>query len=246
MKQIKRYLFVTILLASALPWAPTTLAQGVLIDEEQTDKWHSTLFIYAWGLSMDGTAGIRGNEVDIDSSFSDIIDVLDFALSGRFESRKGSWGYFIDAFYSRLKPEEDTPVGKVGIDTKSFIAEAGGVYHFNRTVQGIFGLRYQSMDTDLKLPQRTLNSDPDWVDGFIGLRLVPVRTDKWYVWLRGDVGGGDSDTTWNGVIGAGYRFNERWSLGAVYRVLANNYEQDGFKWDVDYKGLGITLGYTFQ
>lgn len=102
------------------------------------------------------------------------------------------------------------------------------------------------MDTELRLPNRTVGDKPDWVDAFAGIRLVPVRTDKWHVWLRGDVGGGDSDTTWNGVIGAGYRFNKPWSLGGAYRVLANNVEQDGFKWDMDYQGLGITLGYTFQ
>jgi len=66
------------------------------------------------------------------------------------------------------------------------------------------------------------------------------------VWLRADVGGGDSDTTWNGIVGAGYRFNKKWSLSAAYRVLANNYEEDDFKWDVDYKGFGLALGYTFQ
>ena len=113
-------------------------------------------------------------------------------------------------------------------------------------MKGLFGLRYSSLDTELQLPNQSIGANPEWLDGFVGVRLVPVQTDKWHVWLRADVGGGDSDTTWNGIIGAGYRFNKRWSLGGIYRILANNYEDGDFKWDVNYEGLGITLGYTFQ
>jgi hypothetical protein len=50
----------------------------------------------------------------------------------------------------------------------------------------------------------------------------------------------------NGVIGASYHINNRWSLGGGYRILTNDYEQDGFKWDVDYEGVSFILGYTFQ
>jgi hypothetical protein len=242
----KNLLSIVALLVSMGLGIQTASAQGVLQDEEEPDQWRSTLFVYLWAISMDGTAGIRGNEVEIDSSFSDLLEVLDAAISARFESHKGRWGYFLDGMYTKLNPKENTPNGEVSLDVKNFIGEAGGVYHFNRTVQGIFGLRYQDMSVDLNLPRRTVGGDQNWLDGFIGIRLVPVRTDKWYVWLRGDVGGGDSDTVWNAVVGAGYRFNNRWTLGGAYRVLSNDFEQDGFKWDVDYSGLGITLGYTFQ
>ena len=147
--------------------------------------------------------------------------------------------------YTKLNPKENTPAGEISVDVKSFIGEVGGTYHFQPKVQGIFGLRYQDMSVDLNLPGRTVGADQNWVDVFVGVRLVPVRTDKWHVWLRGDIGGGDSDTVWNAVVGAGYRFNKRWTLGGAYRVLSNDVEQDGFKWDVDYSGLAIALGYNF-
>ena len=66
--------------------AQTASAQGTLIDEEKPDRWRSSLFVYLWALSMDGTAGIGGNEVDIDASFSDLLDVLDAAFSVRCDS----------------------------------------------------------------------------------------------------------------------------------------------------------------
>jgi hypothetical protein len=35
-------------------------------------------------------------------------------------------------------------------------------------------------------------------------------------------------------------------MGATYRILANDVVQDNFKWDVNYEGVGVILGYTFQ
>lgn len=244
MKQ-NRLFSTTALLISTFLWVPTASAQVGLDYENNSGQWSSSLSGYLWGLGMDGTGAIGGNEFDVDLSFSDLLEDLDAAMSLRFESHKGKHGYFLDGMYTRLKPETSTPVGTISQDVKSFIGEGGGIYHFNQKVEGLYGLRYQSMDVDMNLPMGTVGGGSDWTDLFVGLRFTPVRTDKWYVWLRGDVGGGDSDSAWNAVIGTAYRFNEHWSLGGVYRVLANDVEQDNFKWDVNYEGVGVVLGYKF-
>jgi len=248
----KKLLFsLSTLLISTLLWVPTASAQWSQGYEDNSDQWRSQLSGYLWALSMDGTAGIMGNDMDIDLSFSDLLDDLDFAMSLRFESHKGKFGYFLDGMAIRLKPETSTPAGTISQEVKSFIGEVGGIYHFNPKVEGIYGVRYQAMDVEADLPLpppagMTVGENEDWADIFVGLRYTPVRTDKWLVWLRGDVGSGDSDTTLNGVIGASYHINNRWSLGGGYRILTNDYEQDGFKWDVDYEGVSFILGYTFQ
>ena len=233
------------LIATGSLWTNIASAQGV-VGEEATDKWRSTILLYLWGTSLNGTAAVRGNEVEIDESFSDLVDNLAGAFSARFESHKGKWGYFLDGMYVSLDPSTTTPAGTINTDVKQFTFEAGGVYHFNPYVQGLFGIRYQEVEVDINLPMiGTRGGSADWTDGFIGLRLVPVQTDKWRVWLRGDVGGGDSDSTWNAVIGAGYRFNPRWSALLAYRILSNDYSEGGFKWDVDHEGFGLAVGYTF-
>ena len=234
------------LIAMSSLWTSVASAQGV-IGEEATDRWRSSIFLYLWGTSLNGTAAVRGNEVNIDESFSDLVDNLAGAFSARFESQKGKWGYFLDGMYVSLDPSTNTPAGTINTDVKQFIFEAGGVYHFSPVIQGLFGARYQDMEVDISLPMiGTVGGDQNWTDGFIGIRLVPVRTEKWGVWLRGDVGVvGDSDTTWNAVIGAGYNFNPRWSAALAYRILSNDYSEGGFKWDVDHEGFGLALGYTF-
>lgn len=244
-KTLLAFKFLLVFVATCLGWEPAAAQVGTVYDEAAGDEWRSALILYAWGLGMDGTATIRGNEVEVDKSFSDLLDDLDAALSLRFEAHKGRWGFFLDGMYTRLKPEEDTPIGTVTVDVKSWIAEAGGLYHFNDTVAALYGVRYQDMDVNLEFPRRTVGAKQDWVDGFVGLRLVPVRTEKWAVFLRADVGGGDSDFVWNASLGAQYRFNRNWSAIAAYRVLANDVEKDGFRWDVNYQGLGLAVGYSF-
>jgi len=234
------------LLISTLFWVQTASAQSYQGYEDNSDQWRSTLSGYLWALGMDGTAGVKGNEFDVDESFSDLLDDLEIAMSLRFESHKGNWGYFLDGMFVRLKPETSTPGVTISQDIKSFVGEVGGIYHINPKVAGIYGVRYQAMDIEVDLPGMTVGEDVNWADIFVGLRFVPVRTDKWQLWLRGDVGGGDSDSTWNAAIGAVYHINNRWSLGGAYRILATDFEQDGFKWDVDYEGVAVILGYTFQ
>lgn len=244
-----RYSLIGIVLLSFSGfWANTASAQGVIDSDESSSRWRSTLFLYLWAAGLKGTAGIAGNDVDIDESFSDLLDNLAGAFSARFESHKGRWGYFLDGMYVKLDPSATTPVGTVNVDSKQWIVEGGGVYHFNSAVQALFGFRYQDLDLDIGLPTGTSRGgSQNWTDGILGLRLIPVKTEKWHVWLRGDVGVvGDSDSTWNAAVGAGYLFNPKWSLALAYRLLSNDYRNGGFKWDLEQSGLGLAVGYTFQ
>ena len=148
------------LLISTLFWVQMASAQDYHDDEGNSDQWRSTLSGYLWALSMDGTAEINGEEQDIDLSFSDLLEDLDFAMSLRFESHKGNVGYFLDGMMVRLKPEMSAPRGgTISQDVKSFVGEVGGIYHINPKVEGIYGLRYQAMDVEVDLPMTTVGDD---------------------------------------------------------------------------------------
>lgn len=218
-------------------------------DEGTADRWSSDLYLYLWATSLNGTAAIGGNEVEVDESFSDLVEHLTGAFSARFESHKGSFGYFLDGMYVSLDPSAETPAGTVNTDVKELILEAGGTYYFSPVMQALFGVRYQDIDLDLGFPDgASLSHSQDWTDAIVGFRFVPLITEKWRLWFRGDVGMfGDSETTWNAVVGARYNFNPKWSAVLAYRYLSNDFEDEdtGFKWDVNHSGLGLAVGYTF-
>ena len=223
--------------------ASSAFAQGV-IGEAPSDRWSSSLFLYVWGASLDGTAVVAGNEVDIGGG--NLADHIGGLFSGHFESRKGRWGYFLDAMYVRLDPSVDTQMGKISADVTDRIYEAAGVYQFNSMVKGLIGVRYQDLGVDLNLPSGRTSNNRNWTDGFIGLRLIPLQTERWHLWLRADVSVvGDSETTWHSFIGAAYLFNPRWSVVAAYRVLSNDIEDGSFEWDVLRSGVGLAVGYSF-
>jgi len=129
----KKLLFsLSTLLISTLLWVQKASAQWSQGYEDNPDQWRSQLSGYLWALSMDGTVGIMGNDIDIDESFSDLLDDQDFAISLRFESHKGKLGYFLDRMAIRLKPATTGPGGgTISQDVKSFIGEVGGICQFN-------------------------------------------------------------------------------------------------------------------
>lgn len=83
--------------------------------------------------------------------------------------------------------------------------------------------------------------ESDSWDGLIGVR-GEARLDAWFFPYYADVGAGDSDLTWQGSVGVGYR----WGWGDVrldYRYLS--YEQDDALIE-DLTLGGPALGATFR
>jgi len=164
----------------------------------------------------------------------------------------------------------------VNVDTEMAILEAGGFYRVvdqyplwkpTETIGGgtfifdvLAGARYTylgvSANTKLGVDERAFKRDVDgshdWVDPFIGGRLMLGIADSVDFTLRGDIGGFGvgSDFTWNTQALVGYRFT---LLGAKaeawggYRALSQDYTDGSghkaFKWDVIMHGpvLGMSI-----
>ncbi len=225
----------------ALVWAQTAAAQETGTPANQME-WKFMLTPYFWLADMGGTAGVMGTEIDLDVKFSDLIDFVDIGGSIRFEAWKGRWGGFIDVTYLRLSEDTDTPSGVLDLVFRQSLIEGGAGYRLKDDLGLIFGLRYFKLDADLDIPGvLSVDDSKDWSNGFVGLQFNPALSENWNLLLRGDVGSGDSDFQWNAHVGAGYRFNEKWSLAFAYRYFADDFEEGGFKWDVDTSGLGLGM-----
>lgn len=210
-------------------------------------NWEFHLAPYLWAAGQNGTIQAGPVSGDVDASFSDVIEFVDAGFAGHFEARNPQWGLFGDVFYVKLSDSVNLPVGTLGGEIKNRILEGGFSYRFADGVEALFGVRNQQNKLNLTLPAPIggVSRDRDWTDGFAGLRWTPVRTDKWSVWVRGDIGTGGSDLVWLASVGGFYHFNKTVSLGVGYRYLDTDYEKDGFKWDVAMHGLLLGLDFAW-
>ncbi len=73
---------------------------------------------------------------------------------------------------------------------------------------------------------RTVEETVDWFDPIVGFRASADLTDRFSVFMLGDIGGWGvgtaSDLTWQGMLGGSFDLSESWSLTASYRALGVN------------------------
>ncbi len=220
----------------------TATVQLVRADE----AWNFHVIPYLWGAGIDGTVGVAGRDVSVNESFSDLVQFVNKGGAVRFEARKGKWGGLVDYFGVTLKDSQTVALGTIHTTAKQSISEAGLTRRIAPSVELLAGARHQSLDNDISLPViGTLSDSRGWTDGFGGARWTPIDTDKWLLWVRGDVGAGSSDLTWLASAGAGYRFAKHVGVLVAYRYLKTNYQDGGFKWDVAQKGFGLGLDITW-
>lgn len=215
---------------------------GLCSAPASAQDWSYSLTPYIWATGLDGEQGFAGRTVEVDAGFGDLVEFLDFGFAAHIEGQTDRWGWFGDVFYSKLSDEKNLPAATLDGETTQTIMEAGLTYRLTPTLEGLAGLRYQESDLELTLAGvGSIDGDESWVDGFVGARWTPVQGNQWRLWLRGDVGAGESDFVWHAAAGVGYSFNERYALIAGYRHLDTDYESDGFTWDIAQSGLGLGL-----
>lgn len=220
------------------------------------DAWHFDLApFYLWAANIDGDVGVGPVDQQVDASFGDILDNLDFVLTAHFEARKGRFGMIFNMDYLDLGIEQSAPAGPaLNVDFKTTIAEFDGFYRVNRAAHNfdlIAGVRYTKQDTEISLgPVPVGGLDESWWDPVIGARWQWGFAPQWSLSTRGDIGGFGvgTDFTWQlaGIID--WQPWKNVSLLAGYRALDQEYEDgdrlDRYKWD----GLmhGPVFGLNFR
>jgi hypothetical protein len=233
------------------PVAPET--QQVVTEE----GWTFSVAPYFWAAGIDGEVGLFGlPTVDVDASFSDIFDHLDFGAMAIGEARYGRYSIFGDIIYAKISGEAGTPRGivasSVEVSTETFAGLFGAGYSLFEADSGrldvVAGARVWSVDTGISFSGGILDgvsrSDgATWVDAMAGLRGNYSITPEIYLTGWGLVGAGGADIDWDVAGAVGYRFNDRIAAVAGYRALGVDYSNDGFVFDVVQQGpiLGLVV-----
>lgn len=222
------------------------------------DVWQISLMPYFWMPSLDAEATVGGPlggslSGNVDMSFGDVLDYLDFAAMGRAEAWKDKWGLTFDGLYMELGASESFQ-GSRGLvdfnldaDVRLGMADFGLAYRLfenqfgtNNQQRLAFepygGLRYaylkEQMDLNVNVAGvgstgRTLGGSEEWVEPFIGSRGVWDLNDKIAFNVRGDAGGfgigSASDLTWQILGGLDYKFSKSVVFNAGYRYVELDY-----------------------
>jgi hypothetical protein len=242
-----------------------------------SDEWEIRLMPYVWMPSLDADTTVNGLSGSVDVSFGDILDdYLDFVMFGRVEAWKGKWGLTFDGVYFDLGLDDSFKGSRIGtsfeldIDVELGMADFGLAYRLfekisvrNPESKIIFepygGLRYSYLKQKADLNNDIIDVVPeginlgkseDWVEPFIGARILCGLTDKVSLKVRGDVGGfgigSASRLTWNFVAGVDYKLSKKVSLDAGYRILDIDYSRGSGsdKFALDGKLEGPVIGMT--
>ncbi|KAF5044823.1 hypothetical protein DSECCO2_487690 [anaerobic digester metagenome] len=233
---------------------------------EHDDGLRYSITPYLWATRMKGDiqAG-RLPETTMDMKFSDILDVLDFGFMTAVEIRKGRLGFLFDGIYMNVSDSADarSANGAVSVSAEAEVkqtmlafAAAWRVLEERLSVDAVGGMRYNKIDVDVDIDARLFggpsgsvgrSGDKDWVDPYLGLRLIfPVVGGLSLVgYIDAGGFGVGSDFTWQGLAGLEYALSESFIASFGYRYLKVDYDKDGFRYDMANDGLyaGMTMAF---
>lgn len=224
--------------------------------------WQHTAAVYLIGASIDGTAGVGPVVGDVDVSFSDILDNLEFGAMAAYRGEKGPWAVVADVIYMDLEVDKSGigPLGQtratVGLD--QLIVELDGSYAITGRLDGYIGLRYWDVDSTVSVQGGgPLGEDisgalgEDWVDLLYGLRYeLPFGRNWVFVW-RADVApmGTGADMSWHSTAYFDWRLGEHANVLIGYRHLDVDYDDgegaDRFLMDVGQGGPTVGFAWSF-
>lgn len=221
------------------------------------DDWQVTVAPYFMGAAMKGTTAVAGQELDVDVSFSEILDNLQFGAMGLIVARKGNWGVGGDAIWMALGANGTAP-GPAGTTGSADVNQgAFAFYGLRRLAPGadvVFGGRVNTLQAKLRLNgpgQRSADSSKTWFDPIVGLQLrTPDTGKRWHAQVYSEIGGfgAGSDLTWQVFPTIGLKLTTRSSLEFGYRWLDVDYSSGSgvtlFKYDV--LTQGPVMGFAFR
>lgn len=223
--------------------------------------WQFSVSPYLWAAGLSGKAGTLPGlpPADVDTSFGDIWDDLDFAGMVLMGAHQGRFSIVSDLQYVVTSAQNNSlaPLfDKEKLTSKTFGFYLGGEYALyeerGASLRLAGGLRLWSVDTELKLssgllPGRELNGNDTWVDPVIGLRGSIDVFSRVFLMGWGFVGGfgAGSDIMADLFGGVGYRFADWISTTIGYRWMKVDRDRDDFLYDVIQQGLMVGVTFRF-
>ncbi len=233
---------------------------SLMVDQSaEPSSWQCTGAVYAPLMGLDGTIGIGPVVRDVELPFHDILSNLDAGLTGAFEARRDGWSITGDLIWLKLSGsaalvrdsevllKEDEVLGSLSVGYEIYRSEKA-------TLDLLGGGAFTWIDAELELitpslatPQRSTSGSQSWIDPFMGIRFREMVSERGVIFATATYGGFGvgSDEYWQLLAGYGYRLSESTSVAIAYRMMATDYQNGGFLYDVKMSGPNLGLIYRF-
>ncbi len=254
-------LAVLITAGIALCAAPAEAEDAAAPPEGPAKDWRVTIAPYAWLTSLNGNATIAGIDTDVDVGFGDILKNLNMAGMLLVDVQKGRWIANVNFVGARIKDDsaDNLDVTSDTVQLGSSLAylvvdhqigESGTGEPLTARLGPLVGARltYLRAEIDNRAGPSADRSE-SWVDPLVGFRGGIDLSERWRIVGEGDIGGFGvgSDLAWNAQAFLTYRtsfFGVAADLAVGYRALSQDYDRNGFKYDVTM--YGPVLGAAFH
>lgn len=235
------------LLLAALTGALAFSNTASAADEPARWRFDASANLFASALSGDVT--LRGIPAEVDLSFSDLVEDLEFGAAGRFTVGYDRWSLSTEVSYVGL----GASTRAASIDLDQWLVEPTVGYRFNKMIEGFAGVRYNNLNGEVRFKGplgRVGSGTQDWFDPIVGANLnLPLGQSKFSLDGRFDVGGfgAGADLTWQAFPYVNWRFAKWGSAQLGYRWLGTDYEDGSgsskFRYDVVLQGpqIGLTM-----
>jgi len=218
----------TTMITAMLVVATTALFAPQATAQSSSGGWEYSIAPYMWASGMEGKMTIADIEGDLDVPFETIVENLDLALMAHYDMRNDRWVLTSDLIFVDLEHAEDVEGGTVtaGLDMTIFEVVVG--YRVSPAVALLAGARWVDMGTSLQLsgePEGDGSASKDWIDPLVGVQVFTPLSEKWWVGVRGDIGGFGvgSELSWQAYANLGLRVSRVTSLVLGYRALDIDY-----------------------
>jgi len=217
-----------------------------------SSDWKFTVAVYGWAAGLKGDVGVFGlPPKDVDLPFSDIIQDLNGAVMGLAEAHNGRFMIGADVTYTNVQSTVKTPFDKLAskIDITNTALMLTGLAGYAVVdedaiqLDAVVGGRYWNVNNDFDvkgglLGGRSKSDGASWFDPLVGAKMRVDLSPKFYTtgWAMIGGFGVGSDLMWDLMGGAGYQFNDTFSMFAGYRAVSVDYSNDGFVYDVVEQG----------
>jgi outer membrane protein OmpA-like peptidoglycan-associated protein len=230
---------------------------NALADETRTEGLNLELTPYVWAAGIDGKLNIRGNTVNFNRSFSDILDNTDAAFMGLAVISYDRFVFYADYDYLSLSNDAKTargllfPVGtKATADTDLDVGTYAAGYRFDtfgkNTVDVLFGAQLTNIDEKIKIGAVKAQEKENLTDTVVMLRPSFQISEHWRFNPTLTYGiSGDSDTTYTMMPQVQYQFSDSFAARFGYKKLFYKLKDNGNQFENAFEGVFLGVGWTF-